>query len=82
MKNVKLRIKNDGMPGNAGQSGGGPAAVLFKMTFLAVTAECWQKNGRGCYPVIDCIPLIQLFLRVFGQFRLFEWIFRKRPELF
>ena len=31
------------------------------MTFLAVMAAVWHKKGRGCYPAVDCIPLISLF---------------------
>jgi hypothetical protein len=81
IKNAELKIKNDGMPGKAGQSGGDPAAARFKMTFSTVMAGCWHKNGTRCYPVMDCIPLMTLFLAVSAQFRLFERIFGKKGQI-
>jgi hypothetical protein len=81
IKNAELKIKNDGKPGNTGLSGGDPAAAPFKMTFLAVMAEVWHKRGRGCYPAVDCIPLITKYFTFWGDFGGFDGFLDKIDKM-
>jgi len=61
IKNSELKIKNDEMRGKAGPSSDEAASTFCKMTFLPVMAGSWHKKRNRRYPVMDCIPLIQLY---------------------
>ena len=61
-----------GVRGDGSRAAGAAEAtgsfILLTLLFI-VMAGFWQKTGKGCYPAVDCIPLIQIYF--FTRFGLF-----------